>query len=385
MKILGWNYRGIYNAATVRALKAHVKGNSLDIIFLSETKASVERMKEVLKAIKFADMCVVEAKGIAGGICVMWRLGLSIHQMKYNKNLIALKVANALCDWLLVCIGDFNFTINDKEILRGNKRGESSATNFLKELIFEFGAIDLGFSGNTFMWAKDHTPILLDTNLEDCFAHRLFRFEVAKIRDNGCNSIVEEAWNDETRGPAFSKLYKKQAKTRVALRKWNKEVLGHCQVRINLLMDKISEVQKRPPAEENGRIEEELQVELSEWLLRSEILWKQKSRELWLKEGDRNTKFFHLSTIIRRRQNNIDAIKTEEGCWVTNSNQIRQLFYSSFKSLFTEECVNFPEHLDNLLTSCITEEENSMLKKVPTREEIKETLFQMQNLKSSWP
>nr|POE57789.1 hypothetical protein CFP56_66927 [Quercus suber] len=104
-----------------------------------------------------------------GGICVMWRLGLSIHQMKYNKNLIALKVANALCDWLLVCIGDFNFTINDKEILRGNKRGESSATNFLKELIFEFGAIDLGFSGNTFMWAKD------------CFGLKLPRSEIMGV------------------------------------------------------------------------------------------------------------------------------------------------------------------------------------------------------------
>lgn len=64
---------------------------------------------------------------------------------------------------------------------------------------------------------------------------------------------------------------------------------------------------------ENGRIEEELQVELSEWLLRSEILWKKKSRELWLKEGDKNTKFSHLSTIIRRSQHNIEAIKTEEG------------------------------------------------------------------------
>ena len=42
----------------------------------------------------------------------------------------------------------------------------------------------------------------------------------------------------------------------------------------------------------------------------------------------------------------------------------------------------FPEHLDNLLTSCIIEEENSILKKVPTREKIKETLFQMQNLKA---
>lgn len=47
--------------------------------------------------------------------------------------------------------------------------------------------------------------------------------------------------------------------------------------------------------------------------------------------------------------------------------------------------MNFLEYLDNLLTSCITEEENSILMKVPTREEIKETLFQMQNLKAPEP
>lgn len=47
-------------------------------------------------------------------------------------------------------------------------------------------------------------------------------------------------------------------------------------------MDKITKVQKRLPFEDNGIIEQELQLELSEWLFRSEILWKQKSRELWL-------------------------------------------------------------------------------------------------------
>jgi len=41
---------------------------------------------------------------------------------------------------------------------------------------------------------------------------------------------------------------------------------------INLLMDRNTEVQKRLPFEDNGRIEQELQLELSEWLLRSEIL-----------------------------------------------------------------------------------------------------------------
>lgn len=78
MKILGSNCRDIYNAVTVRALKAHIKGNSSDIFFLSETKTSINRMNEVLRSIKFSDMCVVKAKGAAGGICVVWKRGLSI-------------------------------------------------------------------------------------------------------------------------------------------------------------------------------------------------------------------------------------------------------------------------------------------------------------------
>lgn len=116
--------------------------------------------------------------------------------------------------------------------------------------------------------------------------------------------------------------------------------------------------------------------------LEIKILWKQKSRELWLKKGDRNTKFFHLSTIIQRRHNNIDAIKFEDGSWVTSSKDIRLPFFNSFKSMFTKEEVFFPKHLDNLISPCITEEENSILQNIPTPEEIKATLFQMQDLKA---
>nr|POE97429.1 hypothetical protein CFP56_05424 [Quercus suber] len=293
-------------------------------------------------------MCVIEAKGITRGLSVTWKDGLLISQMEFNKNLIAIKVSDALCDWVMVgfydpsylakkqkawenlmafinsclcpwvCIGDFNFTNNDKEIFGGNRSGESSAINYLKEFIFEFSAIDLGFSGNSYTWARgrwgssaikrrldrgiasilwrlafpsaamahlgafksNHTPILLDTNPKDSFAHRPFRFEAAWIRDSGCNSIVEKAWNVQARGPTFFKLLKKQANTRDALRKWNKEVFGHCQARINLLMEKITKVQRKPPSKHNGKIEKELHLELSEWLFKSEIIWKRKSCEL---------------------------------------------------------------------------------------------------------
>ena len=184
MKILAWSCRGICNAVTIRALKAQIKGVSSNIVFLSETKASATKMEEVLNAIRFIDMYVVEAKGNKGGICIMWKSGLSIQKVEYNKNLIAVKVSNAICEWLLVgfygppylskkqkawedlmallgscqgpwvCIGDFNFTIRNNEILGGSRVGSTSATNYLKELIFEFGAIDLGYSRNAFTLAR---------------------------------------------------------------------------------------------------------------------------------------------------------------------------------------------------------------------------------------
>jgi hypothetical protein len=47
-----------------------------------------------------------------------------------------------------------------------------------------------------------------------------------------------------------------------------------------------------------------------------DTIWKQKFLEIWLKDGDRKTKFFHLLTIIRRRQNSINAIRSDLGDWI---------------------------------------------------------------------
>ncbi|XP_023878160.1 uncharacterized protein LOC111990605 [Quercus suber] len=329
LRILGWNCRGICNVVTIRALGAQIKGARLDVVFLSKTKADKNRMDYVKKFVKFDYSCVVEAKGYAGGLYSMWKNGLAKKEVEYDKNLIAVK-------GLWACIGAFNFIINDEEQF-GGKKGGPSSTNYLKELLFELNAVDLGYSGNKFTWA---------------------------------------------RGSKFIKLYKKQAATRDALRKWNKEVFGQCQDKINSLLKKIREVQDRQPSHENGLVENGLQYELSEWLLRSEVLWRQKSRELWLKLGDKNSNFFHLSTIIRRRSNNIDAIKNEDGSWIYEFSQIRNQFRDNFINLFKEDDICFPENLDYLVLPCITEEENESLQSISSPEEIKVALFQMQDLKA---
>lgn len=98
MKILGWYCRGICNALTVRAFGAQIKGAIPDVVFHSKTKADENRLELVKNYVKFDNKCIMEAKGRAGGLCIMWKAGVSIKKVEIDKNLIIVKVSDSVID-----------------------------------------------------------------------------------------------------------------------------------------------------------------------------------------------------------------------------------------------------------------------------------------------
>jgi hypothetical protein len=64
------------------------------------------------------------------------------------------------------------------------------------------------------------------------------------------------------------------------------------------------------------RLEYKLQAELSTILEKEELMWFQRSRAKWLIDGERNTRYYHLKTVSRRRRNNTLMLKNEDGEWV---------------------------------------------------------------------
>ena len=82
--------------------------------------------------------------------------------------------------------------------------------------------------------------------------------------------------------------------------------------------------------------------EFSHCAILEEISWRQKSRALWLKEGDSNTKFFHRRSNASRRGNFISSL-TVRGVRLNKEEELKEGIGSYFKSLFEEPRVRRPD------------------------------------------
>lgn len=68
------------------------------------------------------------------------------------------------------------------------------------------------------------------------------------------------------------------------------------------------ETMQQEMKDKNWLEQNRLQENLGEKYRKEEVFWQQKSRIQWLKEGDQNTKFFHIHTMQRRKKNCIERL-----------------------------------------------------------------------------
>lgn len=104
-----------------------------------------------------------------------------------------------------------------------------------------------------------------------------------------------------------------------------------------------------------------------------------------MREGEKNTKFFHLSAIIRRSYNHIHIIKDENKKLLNESLEIGDHFLKNFQNPFTATNPKLPENLNNLISPRIIELEDQMLIQIPQEEEILSTIKSINSLKSPGP
>ena len=57
-------------------------------------------------------------------------------------------------------------------------------------------------------------------------------------------------------------------------------------------------------------------------------------------QGNCNINFYHVSTIVRRKRNQILAIKDAMGEWVHEESVVKEIVRSSFNSIYTSSFVS---------------------------------------------
>uniref|UniRef100_A0A2N9EXD0 Reverse transcriptase domain-containing protein n=1 Tax=Fagus sylvatica TaxID=28930 RepID=A0A2N9EXD0_FAGSY len=297
------------------------------------------------------------------------------------------------------CIGgDFNVVRFPSERRAGG--GISSAMWDFSDFISDQGLLDLPLVGGRFTWSSnqenpamsrldrflvspdwdtqfstavqstlprtlsDHSPILLD-----CGPNRggkyPFRFENMWLKSEGFVERVKHWWESYLfEGSPGHILSKKLKALKADLRQWNKDVFGDVGVRKGELMREIQQLdaleESRTLSVEERTSREDRRGELHKVMDLDEISWRQKSRVLWLKEGDRNTKFFHRMANSHRRNNFIGCLNIE-GTVTSDPKEVEEGIVQYYKHLYCESTPWRPTLNGLPFKTLVSEEANSLI------------------------
>ncbi|KAL8159526.1 LOW QUALITY PROTEIN: hypothetical protein V2J09_001063 [Rumex salicifolius] len=335
MNALLWNVRGAGKASFLRSILYLKRAYKTNVMALFETQLSGLRAREVCAKLNIGDSFVVDSIGRAGGIFLAWdpmSLGLKIVKSGPRFVLAEFTSDGSSGHFLFAYAppavhSRLRFWDEIDEI--GSRftwsRGLNSASYVAKRL----DRFDTYRAFVRIIWLYCSVLSRLRGR-----GRRPFRFEEAWTHHSGFLDFVRDSWyTDRHACEALEAL-------RGQLKWWNVHVFGDVNKRKASLISRIAAVQSSialDPSDSDICLLNSLSLELDSTLAQEEAIWRQKSKESWLLDGDRNTGFFHASTVTRRRRNRVEALLDSTGNWVHDRADLEELLnYSPFACLIID-------------------------------------------------
>lgn len=197
--------------------------------------------------------------------------------------------------------------------------------------------------------------------------------------DQSSFEIIRTVWNAPTRGSSLFQIVWGFKKVKIALKAWNKQVFVKVQDNIVDIKNNIQVLQDSTQTDGVISKEKLLQDNLDSLLRKEEYMWREKSKEKWMEDGDFNSKYFHLSTIIRRRFNHIDFFQNNAHVRVTNFTDIGLTFQDYYHNLFSSSSPSFPQDFEGLFPHSLSMQDTLEINEVPSNVEIHRVVFSMAN------
>lgn len=119
------------------------------------------------------------------------------------------------------------------------------------------------------------------------------------------------------------------------LRVWNRKTFGHVR---NSLKQKLADLKSTEESvcyRSNPSWIWAIRDEIQQLQANEKCMWKQRSRNRWLKEGDKNTKYFHCRANQRNSQNLVAGLKDDNGNQVEDEAGLGKVVDGYFEKIFS--------------------------------------------------
>ena len=121
--------------------------------------------------------------------------------------------------------------------------------------------------------------------------------------------------------------------------------------------------------------------EYKNYVLMEETSWRQKSRETWLKKGDKNTRFFHKMANARARRNFLSKVKIN-GVTLNDEEDIKSGVCRAYQTLLLEN-QDWRQRIEDLQFHVMGTKRSRSLEVPFLEEEVFEALCSLSNDKTS--
>ena len=119
----------------------------------------------------------------------------------------------------------------------------------------------------------------------------------------------------------------------VSMVKWGREFWKRFRKRIKCCSEKLVRLRGKTDDIAMGEFFQ-VRAELDSLLDQEEVYWKQWAKDFWLKEGDRNTRYFHSHASSKQKHNQIRKLNDADGNEVSDKEGLSNLAKTYFEGLF---------------------------------------------------
>jgi hypothetical protein len=269
-------------------------------------------------------------------------------------------------------LGDFNECLWQEEHFSAHRRSEKQMADF-REALSQCDLYDLGFVGKPwtfdnqqegnknvrvrldrvvadYNWTNmfpnyqvrhltssrsDHCPILLtlDSHGTVNTLPRVRRYECYWEREAALEEEIANAWSLHKKPSDLGDVASNLMGVMDSLHAWSSRTIGNISKQINRKRKKLENLETRSDAN-SRKAARKIRKELDELLLKEETRWRQRSRISWLREGDRNTNYFHRRASWRQKKNKIEKLQSENGDIIEDAALLESMTTDFFTELY---------------------------------------------------